>query len=1396
MGNPIQTIPNLPPAVTVAGPEQVWINQAGVDRRTTLSQIAGLVVLPPHNGGGGAGAPVVGDYASIRSTSYDPSVTSIFLDDIYKGGTFVRGPSTPGDNGGTRVQDASGQMWWRVYDERINAAWFYSGPPDALGNPTTLGSGPAQITQDDIDANMAVWVGLADDGGVGVQTAQPYPIGTYWDFVCLQEWIYACAAERSAPQSTFIGSMQMDGRVRITQWLTGPQKLAVGQPVTGPGVAPGTFVTAITADPNVYWVAAAHNTGGLDITMDSGATFRGWVEGVILTASGYLWSGIPLAEGDEILSPLYPPNTYFNGVLPGTCVGPQIDGPPGGGANVQADWYIGIKQNVPPATLTGVGGPTWNTVGGEYYRNKPGYCPSGVMYLNQMLVVNGDGLDILFASKRGTTLVWKGNATGTSNVGPAVKFNTLAFSRVASLPVTDGSLLGCSNYLVSLSHTPGAPGLNVENNTLQDWAVGGNYSTTKCGIAISPEGGAAQGDTQVFIQCWVTGCDDGFTFGGANAIAGTFFGGQTQACPRYGVGAFGGSFSAYTMLTENNAAWSYYQTPQRTQVHLGGADFYSQQVSSESCVSIGTRSEGTVGMIDLSHESSVINWTTGGYFQSWAPNMHWTPQTMLGVNVPNVGSVNTLDNYAVVMIADDGGPPWMQSDANSDGTTVTFTPSPGWTPNQWAGFGVWLLAGRNSASDAIKSSTANSITLQTGFAAPGPRWWKIFSSSAGAPPNWAATTHFGQFTRNAAGAGATIAQGFNLLQTGQALNAGDWVMLPNQGVFPDGSGVTMALSGKVANQHPASANWYMQSFGNTATVWGVPDHPILLGGRPSATGFNFFIAQLSGAPGGAGQYTTAFGQTIGADFTGSITGAFLTVTAVNHGALGPGYYLGGGGLSTTAPPQIANAGVGFTGFVDDGTGGNNKGTVLTVQAMTTPGIIRPGTPLTGQQVNAGTVILSQISGTPGGAGTYQLSGLPQLSPACQLTGTIDPYATMTVTAVTSGQLIPGQLLQGPTLPPTLVSTQISGATGGVGVYNVNRGENPALQATSASWQLAAGGAAAQFTGHIDDGTGAPGTVLTVTAMAGGVLGVGQTVNVPVTGAGTPAGMTTQATIIKGLTDTGTGGLGTYTLVGIGKMVVPSTAMTANTTGGIGVYGLTAALGAPVTSQPMLAGLASSIPAAWEIVDNEGNPQNAGSYGIDSFGYYSAGIPDGGLTHMVIDYDVMWGVGALDQCQLGGYGKVSNIGRMDNPGLPGGITGQAIRPGESFQQQFSYTNAVQFTAPPRFGVVASTSPFQIGASFLQQSLVTANVLQNNTVLGLQPLGAGLVVDIDLFITAGANVAGGQILDWDAATVKSPTPTINLGASGQVTVVRLKWFGNSNAAAPGGKWWVMSVEGPIT
>jgi baseplate J-like protein len=116
---------------------------------------------------------------------------------------------------------------------------------------------------------------------------------------------------------------------------------------------------------------------------------------------------------------------------------------------------------------------------------------------------------------------------------------------------------------------------------------------------------------------------------------------------------------------------------------------------------------------------------------------------------------------------------------------------------------------------------------------------------------------------------------------------------------------------------------------------------------------------------------------------GHISGNTLTVTAVTSGTLEVGQALsdalgriangtiitafgsgsGGTGTYTVNQPQTV-AGATFTG--------SGSGTNLTVSAVT--GVIGIGDVLSGTGVPGGTTIVSQTSGTPGGAGVYVTSG--------------------------------------------------------------------------------------------------------------------------------------------------------------------------------------------------------------------------------------------------------------------------------------------------------------------------------------------------------------------------------------------------------------------------------------
>ena len=96
----------------------------------------------------------------------------------------------------------------------------------------------------------------------------------------------------------------------------------------------------------------------------------------------------------------------------------------------------------------------------------------------------------------------------------------------------------------------------------------------------------------------------------------------------------------------------------------------------------------------------------------------------------------------------------------------------------------------------------------------------------------------------------------------------------------------------------------------------------------------------------------------------------------------------------------------FTGSVAPATAsfvGAIAGNTLTVSSVTT-GTLAPGAAVTGAA--AGTVIDNQVSGTPGGVGAYVVSVAQQLT----ATALTVAYGLLTVTAVASGTLSPGQTL--------------------------------------------------------------------------------------------------------------------------------------------------------------------------------------------------------------------------------------------------------------------------------------------------------------------------------------------------------------------------------------------------
>jgi hypothetical protein len=139
------------------------------------------------------------------------------------------------------------------------------------------------------------------------------------------------------------------------------------------------------------------------------------------------------------------------------------------------------------------------------------------------------------------------------------------------------------------------------------------------------------------------------------------------------------------------------------------------------------------------------------------------------------------------------------------------------------------------------------------------------------------------------------------------------------------------------------------------------------------------------------------------------------------------------------PPSAASA----TGTIAAGTAtvtgsiapnnnynGDVEGGILTVTAGT--GLVNGGT-LSGTNVIAGTILLNQISGTPGGVGLYNVS-LAQTVPSTAIT---EAYGTFTAASGLTGAFGVGDVLSGTGVAAGTQITALGTGTGGLGTYIVN-----------------------------------------------------------------------------------------------------------------------------------------------------------------------------------------------------------------------------------------------------------------------------------------------------------------------------------------------------------------------
>jgi len=173
------------------------------------------------------------------------------------------------------------------------------------------------------------------------------------------------------------------------------------------------------------------------------------------------------------------------------------------------------------------------------------------------------------------------------------------------------------------------------------------------------------------------------------------------------------------------------------------------------------------------------------------------------------------------------------------------------------------------------------------------------------------------------------------------------------------------------------------------------------------------------------------------------------------------------GLTGTSPGAATFTGVvASTPFTATG---SITGNVLNVTAVGA-GFVTPGSTITGTNVAVGTKILGQLSGAPGGVGTYGLNIAEQNVVSTAISGT---YGVLTTSAFTAGNVEVGDVLSGGT---TVAGTTVTAmgpnyglnGTGLAGTYAVDNNTGVASAALTSSdaietkWFATSAGAAGEI----------------------------------------------------------------------------------------------------------------------------------------------------------------------------------------------------------------------------------------------------------------------------------------------------------------------------------------------
>lgn len=320
-------------------------------------------------------------------------------------------------------------------------------------------------------------------------------------------------------------------------------------------------------------------------------------------------------------------------------------------------------------------------------------------------------------------------------------------------------------------------------------------------------------------------------------------------------------------------------------------------------------------------------------------------------------------------------------------------------------------------------------------------------------------------------------------------------------------------------------------------------YAVVEGSTPATKGASVYANYLTGgitigsaatgasATGSIGSTNTAtLGSTntaaLGATFTATGTGTSLVVTSVT-GLISIGDTIAGTGVpaDTTIVEQVSGTPGGAGTYTTSGATTASEATVTAfgevVVVSSTTGYLSIGDTINGGGgFPVGATVLELVTGTPGGAGTYRISARGTAYTASG-SGVTTFGDVVNFTVLTGGRISVGDTVSGGAGFPTdaTLTEQLSGTTGGIGRYR--------MSAAGSAYTASASGVTTF------------GNVVNVTVVASGTLGAGQ----PITGTGVPSGAVLESQVTGSA-----GGIGVYTIDERASAYAASTALT--TTGGV------------------------------------------------------------------------------------------------------------------------------------------------------------------------------------------------------------------------------------------------------